>query len=633
MGTSFFKLAVVKIVNLKTKKSNMRRIFLGLLTVPFSIMAQSPGGVRPNMYLWLKADSSVNVTGSNVSSWVNLAPSVTMTTQASKTASTNVVLSSNAFNYNPTLVFDGASNQRLAGQYGTAPGNAPLIFIAVKKINNAGGCCKNPFSQGGAGNAGISFNNGSTEIYGLDGNGSICSPSVSAVGRPAVIRADYNAVNNQLGGVLAFNGTAGVTCGSSALNAADNTFQVGGRTYGGQSGRIFGGQIAEVILYNSNTVTSTQVNQIESYLAIKYGISLSTDYRNSAGSTIFSASSHNNHVIGLMRDDSSALLQKQSRHDNDSIRIYLSSLASSNRNNSGRISSNLQSLLIGHNGDSLLSKGSAEFPGSSGIFSRIQREWKITNTNFDSTFSLDIRLKTTPLNPSHLRILIDDDADFSNATMYNPSISETGSMVTISGISTTMIPTNSTRFMTIVSTSVGTPLPIGPLSFDARATTDGNVELTWQTLEETHDLYFDIERSTDQIQWPVISQLKGSGYSNTLSNYMATDIKPTPGIYFYRLKATYSSSTAYYSPIRQVILNGRKNLLVYPNPADDYFMLEGNEEELSEITIFNWVGQDVTDHSSMVAKSKEEIKISIENLPCGLYYIRTKTKTVILDKA
>jgi hypothetical protein len=135
-------------------------------------------------------------------------------------------------------------------------------------------------------------------------------------------------------------------------------------------------------------------------------------------------------------------------------------LAARNDLNSGTISNDESFLIIGNNNNELRNTGSTEFPAGLGIFSRISREWKLTNTNFDDNFSIDITLSTqTPINANDIAILVDFNESLGNAVLFNPSVSVNGNVITISGLNTTQFPLNSTRFFTVVSLSPGTPLP------------------------------------------------------------------------------------------------------------------------------------------------------------------------------
>ncbi|APY09409.1 hypothetical protein BWZ20_14320 [Winogradskyella sp. J14-2] len=86
----------------------------------------------------------------------------------------------------------------------------------------------------------------------------------------------------------------------------------------------FNGRVAEVISYNSRVDDVAERPRIESYLAVKYGITqgvngVSTDYVDSDGTVIWDQSAnagYNYDIAGIGRDDASTLDQKQSRSIN-----------------------------------------------------------------------------------------------------------------------------------------------------------------------------------------------------------------------------------------------------------------------------------------------------------------------------
>jgi len=107
----------------------------------------------------------------------------------------------------------------------------------------------------------------------------------------------------------------------------------------------------------------------------------------------------------------------------------------------------------------------AEAPAS--IQSRIAKEWKVTNTNFNQVFNMDIKLDTCAfsggpvgvVNVANFSLLIDTDGDFTNATIVPPSGSLTftysNGYVNISGISTAEIAVNSTAYITLAYNALG----------------------------------------------------------------------------------------------------------------------------------------------------------------------------------
>ncbi len=83
----------------------------------------------------------------------------------------------------------------------------------------------------------------------------------------------------------------------------------------------FSGEIAEIIVYDSEQETETHYG-IESYLAIKYGICLNKDYYNSNGDIIWNLEDNEDYednVFALGRNDDFGLYQKQATAANSNI--------------------------------------------------------------------------------------------------------------------------------------------------------------------------------------------------------------------------------------------------------------------------------------------------------------------------
>ena len=85
-------------------------------------------------------------------------------------------------------------------------------------------------------------------------------------------------------------------------------------------------------------------------------------------------------------------LQKQSHQLDDSTRIYINTLQTTNTANSGVFSSNISYVVMGNDNGVMCSSTSslAEMPSGCGLFSRIEREWKVTKTNFGQLFNVDL---------------------------------------------------------------------------------------------------------------------------------------------------------------------------------------------------------------------------------------------------
>ena len=127
---------------------------------------------------------------------------------------------------------------------------------------------------------------------------------------------------------------------------------------------------------------------------------------------------------------------------------------------------------------------------------------------------------------------------------------------------------------TILSVSV---LPISLGHFDAKLK-NGNVTIEWSTLSEINNDYFDIERSSDGINWVNILSTAGAGNSNTHINYSLVDYNPPAGVAYYRLKQvdfdgeseTFKSKSINNNLLRQQNLKATYNIFGQPVDAFNY---------------------------------------------------------------
>lgn len=90
---------------------------------------------------------------------------------------------------------------------------------------------------------------------------------------------------------------------------------------------IFSGGIAEIIVYDK-LLNRKQINKIESYLAIKYGISLplTSNYYNSNGGIIWDPLQHKgfeHNLTSIGKDKNTNLNQLQSRNEYSDVNLTL----------------------------------------------------------------------------------------------------------------------------------------------------------------------------------------------------------------------------------------------------------------------------------------------------------------------
>lgn len=633
-----------------------RYVLLGAAILTTStFQAQSPGGYATNLRAWYKANANAYnnagttlcTNGQTVRQWNDqTSNALNLSQSASGQRPTWYDGSGSVFcNYNPSLRFTNHYLQR-----NTAPGvlvngtTYNRLNLYAVYYDNSSSNFDWLFTSGGANGlnrVSLSMNYGGSPDFDCDVPATYNRVTQSTgthlpVGRTNIIavKSDntgiYGGSPSSANMVQAFcNGVPGVSRTTYTSVAMNNSItQIGDNELIGTdaTNEPFGGDAMEFILY-TGTVSQAMHQRIESYLGLKYSVTLSShDYYNTAGTNIFSlGGGFTNGIIGVIRDDSQGLYQKQSRQQDDSTRIFLGTLASTNASNTATMAGDGRSVVIGHNGGAMRTSAAttAEIPSGAGLYSRIGREWKVTNTGHTGTFGLAFRLNTAPIIAGDLRLLVDDDGNFTNASVNGTpqglTFSYASGVVTVTGISTALVPTNGTRYVTIASTSSTTPLPIELLYFRAQPTDPDAVELTWSTASERDNAYFEVQRSREGDNFEVMAQVAGQGNTNSTTSYMWVDAAPHPGQNYYRLKQVDLDGVYTYTEVRSVNLGDGRSLHVHPNPANDLIRIAGLQPGSGKpVEVFNTAGERVP----YAPDALRDGVLDVSTMPRGMYLVR-----------
>jgi hypothetical protein len=125
---------------------------------------------------------------------------------------------------------------------------------------------------------------------------------------------------------------------------------------------------------------------------------------------------------------------------------------------------------------------------------------------------------------------------------------------------------------------VTTLLPVTLLSFDASVVNGNSVKLDWRSDNEVNLGDYEIQRSTDAINWQTIGAVAARNQSG-VQQYTAWDNSPFNGKSYYRLKIMNKNGAVdKYSAIRQVQIKAPRTLsvTVSPNPVVDVLQVNIN---------------------------------------------------------
>lgn len=149
------------------------------------------------------------------------------------------------------------------------------------------------------------------------------------------------------------------------------------------------GQMNEMMVFE-DTLTSEQMDRVETYLALKYGSTYAygeRDYKSATGTVVWAALANagfHRNIAGIARDNDGALYQKQSWSTNPGQQVLISTtdLANTNAANTGVLSNN-QYLVWGDNG--LEKSPVVSTDDIAGANFRFASVWKVQNTGSVST--------------------------------------------------------------------------------------------------------------------------------------------------------------------------------------------------------------------------------------------------------
>ncbi len=201
----------------------------------------------------------------------------------------------------------------------------------------------------------------------------------------------------------------------------------------GAASGFFDGDIAEVIIYSTD-ITSTERMMIETYLAIKYGITLNHDYLASDGTTTIwtTGGGFDNDIAGIGRDecDTDRLHQKQSKSSNADALVTMGNVAIAADNASNANDMTDQTFLLWGNDDGAIAWQNSE--STSPLRQRLTREWLVAETGTVGTVQIQVpddgsalATKLPAEEDMIVYLWVDDDGDFTDATEYPMTLNGT----------------------------------------------------------------------------------------------------------------------------------------------------------------------------------------------------------------
>ncbi len=169
----------------------------------------------------------------------------------------------------------------------------------------------------------------------------------------------------------------------------------------------------------------------------------------------------------------------------------------------------------------------------------------------------------------------------------------------------------------VVRIKIGSPLPVGVLSFEVRKKEREAVAVWKATGEEGVDSY-ELQRSTDAHSWSVLATLPARAEGREETAYAWTDRVPEAGVNYYRLRIRDRDGSGSFSKIVSVYFEPDGWISIYPNPSSETVFVRIAGRAIRQMQVTDASGRMLLE---VPVRSSLE-KIDIRKFPVGMYFIR-----------
>ena len=274
-------------------KKNLTAVLICFLILPCSLFAQSPGGIRDQL-CWLQGNFSSDAARQKV---LNFNPAMVMDNNK-----TIIKMPAGMESLRKMTVFtvyqNPADEEKTVWEMNGEPGN---ILLSTQRV--------------------LSKNRKTSILFAKN------KPGSHTENKPGAI------INTYLVRKYAWDGAENTYSKQSFIQFGNSNSR--------GSVNPSAGMIPEFILYG-RILSEEEIAKIETYLALKYGITLEKNYLNTPGKTVWSWQNdqlYSHNIAGIARDDESTLYQKQATGYNNSERLVIgvNTIVQSNNENKGSV--------------------------------------------------------------------------------------------------------------------------------------------------------------------------------------------------------------------------------------------------------------------------------------------------------
>ena len=162
--------------------------------------------------------------------------------------------------------------------------------------------------------------------------------------------------------------------------------------------------------------------------------------------------------------------------------------------------------------------------------------------------------------------------------------------------------------------------PIELISFTAQNIDNQMARVLWTTKTETNNDYFELLRSSNGIDYQVITRVKGAGNSTTQKDYKYLDLKPIIGINYYQLKQVDFDGTISLSKVEVVEFKGVDKIINWTSSNSSQLIVNINPSKSNIlISLYDLSGKLINVQQSM---GVNEYYLDANRLESAIYIIK-----------
>ncbi|MFZ9954611.1 MAG: T9SS type A sorting domain-containing protein, partial [Flavobacteriales bacterium] len=141
--------------------------------------------------------------------------------------------------------------------------------------------------------------------------------------------------------------------------------------------------------------------------------------------------------------------------------------------------------------------------------------------------------------------------------------------------------------------------------------------LTWSTASEINNDHFELQRSTDGVNFETITVIGGQGTSYQINHYDFLDTREFNGTVYYRLKQVDFDGTTAYS--NTISISNAQTISIFKSGENAATI---NGENLSAVEVFDMNGKLIYTNLLNKNVSAQTIHFDANSLSQGVYFVR-----------